>query len=410
MTATLDGPWLDQPRTDAHSHTAPATGAPGQHDVTWDTARQLAHAAAPLSPRRVPLAEAAGATLAGPLLALRCSPAFDASAMDGYAVAGLPPWHQVGRLEAGQAWPAPLAAGTAVEIATGAPLPVGARGVLRYEDAAVVNGLVTGDPGRASHVRATGSDVRTGQEILPAGAALTPAALGLAAAAGHDDLLVRPRPRVYVIVTGRELTGHGPGGGAAVRDALTPLLVPLIGRLGGEVAGVARTDDDGLPAHWEQDRHGADVVVTTGSTSRGMTDRLPALARSAGIVFHGVRCRPGHPQLLAGGAAGPWLVGLPGNPFAAFTAAWTTLAPLFAGLTGRPLSVLPRICLAGEQPGPRPGTTRLVPVRWTDDGPCLLAGASSAFLGNAARQHALAVFGPNWRPGDPCRLLLTDIP
>lgn len=246
--------------------------------------------------------------------------------------------------------------------------------------------------------------------MLPAGSALTPAALGLAAAAGHDDLLVRPRPRVYVIVTGRELTGHGPGTGAAVRDALTPLLVPLIDRLGGEVVGVARTDDSDLPAHWEWARHAADVVVTTGSTSRGMTDRLPALARSAGVVFQGVRCRPGHPQLLAGGADGPWLIGLPGNPFAAFTAAWTTLAPLLAGLVGRPLPVLPRISLVGDQPGPRPGTTRMVPVRWTDDGPCLLAGASAAFLGNAARQHALAVLGPDWRPGDPGRLLLTDIP
>lgn len=339
MTATLDGPWLDQPRIDAHAHTALTARSPGRRDVTWDTARELAHAAAPLPPRRVPLAEAAGATLAGRLPALRSYPGFDASAMDGYAVAGLPPWRRVGRLEAGQVWPAPLTAGTAVEIATGAPLPVGADGVLRYEDAAVIDGLVTGDPGRAGHVRAEGSDVRAGQEVLPAGSALTPAALGLAAAAGHDDLLIRPRPRVYVIVTGRELTGHGPGADAAVRDALTPLLVPLIGRLGGEVAGVARTDDSGLLAHWERALHVADVVVTTGSTSRGMTDRLPALARSAGVVFQDVRCRPGHPQLLAGGTRGPWLAGLPGNPFAAFTAAWTTLAPLLAGLAG-----LPRQC------------------------------------------------------------------
>lgn len=381
----------------------------GHPEVDWDTARELAHAVPPLPPRQLPLDSAIGTTLAEPLTALRSSPAFDTAAMDGYAVTGRPPWRRIGQLEAGQQWNRKLPPGAAVEIATGAPLPPGADGVLRYEDAATADGWIIGDAARVGHVRAAGSDIRAGDDVLPAGNALTPAALGLAAALGHDELCVRLRPRVFVIVTGRELIAHGPGGGAAVRDAITPMLVPLIDRLGGQVAGVVRTDDRDLSAHWDKARYEADVVVTTGSTSRGMTDMLPAIAREAGVVFQGVRCRPGHPQLLAGGGTEPWLVGLPGNPFAAFTAVYTTLAPLLAGLGGRPLAMLPRVPVTGELRGHH-DTTRLVPASWTPSGLCLMPPTSAAFLGAAARQHALAVLDPGWEAGRPTRVLLTGIP
>lgn len=381
----------------------------GYQDVDWDTARELAHAVPPLPPRRLPLDSAIGTTLAEPLPALRSCPAFDAAAMDGYAVTGRPPWRRIGRLEAGQRWTGELSPGTAVEIATGAPLPPRADGVLRYEDAAIIDGQIAGDTARVGHVRAAASDVRAGDDVLPAGAALTPPALGLAAAIGHDELRVHPRPRVFVIVTGHELVAQGPGGGAAVRDALTPMLVPLIDRLGGQVVGAQRTDDHDLLTHWEKARYEADVVVTTGSTSRGVSDMLPALARAVGVVFQGVRCRPGHPQLLAGGGSEPWLVGLPGNPFAAFTAAYTTLASLLAGLSGRPLAMLPSIPVINE-PGGRQDTTRLVPATWTESGLQLMPRTSAAFLGTAARQHALAVLDPGWEAGQPARLLLTDTP
>ena len=75
---------------------------------------------------------------------------------------------------------------------------------------------------------------------------------------------------------------------------------------------------------------GVDPVVATGSTSVGSTDRLRACLQRlrASLVVDGVDCRPGHPQLLARLDSRRWLVGLPGNPFAAFVSAYTLLSPL----------------------------------------------------------------------------------
>lgn len=80
-------------------------------------------------------------------------------------------------------------------------------------------------------------------------------------------------------------------------------------------------------------------VLVTGSTSVGATDQLRALLGESGArwIVDTVACRPGHPQLLAQLPDGRWILGLPGNPYAALTAAHTLLAPLLAGLTGRPL-------------------------------------------------------------------------
>ncbi|MER5649553.1 molybdopterin-binding protein [Streptosporangium sp. NPDC002524] len=118
---------------------APAEGAShhGAHAgaLPWEAARRVAASAAgPLPPVDLPLHLAYGCRLAAPLHALVPVPGTDVAAMDGYAVAGDPPWRVAGLvLAGGTPFGAALAPGTAVEIATGAPVPEGAEAVLPYE-------------------------------------------------------------------------------------------------------------------------------------------------------------------------------------------------------------------------------------------------------------------------------------
>ncbi|MCX5210048.1 hypothetical protein OG689_12215 [Kitasatospora sp. NBC_00240] len=79
-------------------------------------------------------------------------------------------------------------------------------------------------------------------------------------------------------------------------------------------------------------------------------------------------------------------------------AAHTLLAPLIAGLTGRPLPALRRAPLDGGV-RPAPGRTRLVPVVWEGGGVRLVEGHGSAFLHGAALADALAAVPPHWTPG-----------
>lgn len=383
--------------------------------VPWDRARALAHAAPqPLPAHRVPLAHTAGLTLAEEICTRVPIPAFDTAAMDGYAVAGPGPWQLRGQVRAGAVWKETLAAGEAVEISTGAQVPVGASAVLPAElavrDGATVLGTVCSAP---PHIRRAGEDAPAGSPLAPTGTGIRPALIGIAATCGYDTLLVRPRPWVRILVTGEELTHSGTSGAGRVRDALGPMLPALVDELGGEVREVRHLPDHptGLLAaavHPPQDAGGSEVVVVTGSTSIGVTDQLRRLLRASDArwVVDTVACRPGHPQLLAGLGTRRWLVGLPGNPFAALVAAYTLLAPLLAGLSGRRLPELPLAPVTG-QVRPAPGLTRLIPVAWEGGAARVIDGHQAGFLRGAALADGLAIITPGWADGAPAPVLLT---
>ncbi|MFD8598053.1 molybdopterin molybdotransferase MoeA [Kitasatospora sp. NPDC059646] len=377
------------------------SGAATLRGCPWPLARRTARAAAgPLPVERVPLAAAAGRTLAEPLVALTDLPAFDTSAMDGWAVAGPGPWRLSGRVLAGQQG-APLADGAAVEIATGAQLPPGATGVLRRE-----HGRVTGRPdgaaqlhgeaGPGQDVRPRGQECGRGEELLPAGLPVTPAVLGLAAAAGHDLLAVHRRPTVELLLLGDELLTSGLPGPGLVRDALGPLLPPWLAAAGAEPIGSRHVRDDFGLLRDAIRRSPADLVLTTGGTAAGPVDHLHAALEATGghPAVDGVAVRPGHPMLLAALPGGRHLVGLPGNPLAAVAGVVTLALPLLHALSGRAAAVAGAAeVLAAALPG-HPVDTRLHPVRRTAAGLAPLPHDGPAMLRGLARAEALAVVPP----------------
>jgi molybdopterin molybdotransferase len=377
--------------------------------MAWADARLAAHAApTPLPPVPVPLAAAAG-VLAAPLRAATPVPAFDCSAMDGYAVGSLAgPWRVVGRVLAGPGDPGRVGPGEAVEVATGAPVPAGTAAVLMAELASVAGAELTATepPAAGRHLRRIGEDVPVGVDLVPAGVPVTPTVVGLAAAGGLDAVTVRPPPRVAALLTGDELVHAGGSGGGLVRDAVGPALPGWVRALGGEplpARPVPDTDAATLAAAIR--RAGGDVVLTSGGAGGGPADLVAAALRELGArpVVDGVDCRPGHPQRLAALPDGRWLVALPGNPYAGLVAALTLLGPLLRGLAGRPLPELPVAPVAGQVA--TGGRTRVVPVRRRPDGSVEPLGRDRpGNLWGAALADAFAVLPPAWR-GEPVPLL-----
>ncbi len=346
--------------------------------------------------------------LAAPLRAAVAVPGFDNAAMDGYAVRGAGPWRLTGdRVLAGRPDPGSLAEGTAVEIATGAPVPAGTDRVVPFEEAHLDGGLVSANDGDRMHIRRAGEDARTGQELVPAGHVVTPAVLGIAAAAGLDLLTVTRRPHVAVLLTGAEIVHSGLPPRGRIRDALGPLLPPMFAGFGGHTTDVRAITDrsaDALAAGLQAGE--CDVLVVVGSSSVGPTDHLRTVLDHLGATLHvdGVACRPGHPQLLARHRQ-RWIVGLPGNPYAALVAAYTLVQPLIAGLTGRGLPRLPSAAITGPV-RPAPGLTRLVPVCWADGGAAVVPGGRPGYLGAAAVADALAIIEADWTQATPAPIIL----
>lgn len=304
---------------------------------------------APLAPERVPLRDAAGRVLAEALRAPWPLPPFDASAMDGWAVAssdfsGSPPHVLEARGESRAGLPGEEhVRGTATRIFTGALLPPGADAVVMQEDAEARDGRVTfrEAPRPGAHVRRAGEDLAEDAEALPAGQRLGPGALALLASLGKGQALVRRRPRVTVLATGDELVEPGvPPPPGKIVESNGVMLAALAEACGAEarLAPLAPDHRETLTRRVREALEGTDVLLTVGGVSVGDHDLVRPVLEDQGVSldFWKVRMRPGKP--LAYGRRGAChVLGLPGNPASAFVA--------FA-LFGRPLLLALQGCLA----------------------------------------------------------------
>jgi molybdopterin molybdotransferase len=358
----------------------------------WQEARDRAAASvtAPLPKERLEPAQADRRVLAQDYHALTDLPPYATSAMDGWAISGPGPWQVVGTVLAGHMTDESLISGTAVVIATGAVIPPGATAVVRSEHGVVkqdpdgIGTLVADDPEPEKEIRPAALECTAGETLAPAGTLLTPAAIGLLAAAGHDELAVRAAPRAAILVFGDELLAVGLPDSGRVRDSLGPQLPGWLLRLSCRpnepirVPDVAAAHKDAIRKAFEE----ADIVVTTGGTAAGPVDHLhTAIADLDGqLVVDSVASRPGHPMLLATfeTSDGPrWLLGLPGNPQSAIVALMTLGQPVIDGLLGREPVKLESVVAASDVRAPRT-ENRLVPGNVSDG-----RFAAGQYLGSA---------------------------
>jgi molybdopterin molybdotransferase len=283
--------------------------------------------ALPLPAESVAIDDASGRVLASAVIA-RCDvPAFDRSAMDGYAVRGEETvgagdynpleFRVVGRALPAQPFEGVVERGQAVRIMTGAPLPAGADAVVPAEYVReTAHGIETSMAfGPGKHVGRVGEDIAQGATVLGAGRRLRPQDVGVLASLGIDQVAAVRRPRVRIVVTGNEVVAPGrPKGRYEIYDANSAMLRGLIARDGGVVQAHLRTGDDPAPSRAAMTAPDADVVLVSGGSSVGTEDHAPRLLAEAGeLAIHGVAMRPSSPAGC--GRIGDTLVFLlPGNP------------------------------------------------------------------------------------------------
>lgn len=326
----------------------PEAGIPVEEHL----ARILASVAA-LAPVAVPVAEAVGLVCAADVAAPADLPRFDHAAMDGYAVraadvADAPlslPVSGVGA--AGDSSQPVLAAGSALRIMTGAPVPVGADAVVPFEWTDRGHGAVRVERAVAAtqNIRRAGEDVLAGAVAVREGTVLAPRHLALLAAVGVDEVAVHPAPRVAVIATGEELVGPSDGAAALpgrVPDSNTIAVTAAARSAGARVAsfGPVPDDPDVLLERVARAAEESDLVVTTGGVSAGDHDVVKAaLSGRDDFWFGSVAVKPGRPQGCGAVAASDGrrvpVVCVPGTPVAAHSSFLLFAAPVLRALGGR---------------------------------------------------------------------------
>lgn len=400
--------------------------------VSDASARILEHITR-LAVERVPLLDALGRVLAEPVRAPMTLPAWDNSAMDGYAVRGSDidaatadrpvRLRVLETVAAGRFATQPVGDGEAIRIMTGAPLPTGADTVVRVEDTDGGTTMVEVRDSRDArrNVRPRGEDFNEGDALLDAGAPLGAAQLGILASIGRASVDVYRRPRVAIVGSGDELVDvdrfHEVLAGRKIISSNGYTLHALVRDAGGEPVnlGVASDDPASLREHLGR-ATGCDLVLTSAGVSVGEFDytRDVIAALGADMKFWRVRMRPGAPLGFGVLGSTPW-IGLPGNPVSAMVTFELFVRPVVRRMLGhtrlfrRPIPVVleERVTI-----GARLTHFLRAIVTTRDDGTVtarLTGPQGSGILTSMSRANALLVV-PEDRPSVDAGTTLNAIP
>ena len=373
--------------------------------------RRLRLRTRPIGLERVPLEEApgrvAGATVRSPI----ALPAFDSSAVDGYAVtAGLAARRQLmGRVYAGDpVWPA-LGPDETVFVATGAMVPPDA-GVARQEDVRVVEDrevVFRRLPPSGENVRRAGRELSAGAVVLQGGERLGPGQMALLRSLGVASLRVRRRVAVTVLSVGSELRESGRSSRGMVRNTNGPWLAQQLSALGCLVSQRTLADDEAqFRSELSQGLAASDLVLSTGGASQGPRDFVRRIGEAMGLtpLIDGVGMRPGQPLQAFSAARALWIA-LPGNPLATAIGFDRLVRPTLAAMERRAPEARPeraRLAAAiGENRAPvlrylpasaaiREGWLEVTPAASVDSGAVSALRGLGAWIRMEPGQAALA--------------------
>ncbi len=349
--------------------------------------------------------EALGLVLAQEVKTDREYPPFNRSTRDGYAVRAKEavPGAQlkrVGEIKAGDTVREALAAGTCLQIMTGAAVPAGADAVVMIEHTSREGDIVRFDraaqPGQ--NIVPRGSEAASAQTVLTPGLRLGYAELALAAQVGAVRLQCAQRPRLAILSTGDEvvLTDEMPGP-FQIRNSNSVSLAAQVRIAGGEpvVLGNAADRIEDLGEKVERGLK-EDALVLSGGVSMGKYDLVESALKAMGaeFFFDAVAIRPGKPAVF-GMCQGKPVFGLPGNPVSTMVTFELFVAPAIDLLSGAEARALPllearlaeamkeKLGLAHFLPARvewRERVPEVKPLRWQGSGDIAALAKANCFL------------------------------
>lgn len=393
----------------------------------------ILRALGPLQAYDQPIVESMGLPLADPLVAGEDLPRFDHAAIDGFAVncddiAVARPEEPVslqvaGEVTAGSSKPFAIAAGSAVRIMSGAPLPSGTDTVvpLSDTDGGSLRVRIRKTHPVGKNVRRAGEDARQGTEVLPAGTMIGPREVGLLAALGHARVLARPRPRVVIISTGSELRDPGSELGFDAVHDVNSYMLAAAARTAGAIAyrvGLVPDSPRAFLTAVHDQLVRADLIVTSGGISDGAHDVVrQALTSQGDVDFFHVDMEPGSSQGfgLVGDEETP-LIAVPGSPVAAYASFETFVLPALRRMMGltpyrRPLVHAVLAADVRSTPGRREFVRANFEVTHRGAKVTPLSGRGSHRVAGLAEANAFIVIGDDETAlnlGDTVRTLVLD--
>lgn len=344
--------------------------------TTAEASALIFAAVRPLDTTTVALDQAVGRVMRQVVVAERDQPPFDRVMMDGIAISyaefetGKRTFELQGMQAAGDET-LKLEAGKAIEIMTGASLPINADCIVPVERI-IVNEhgvhIEANCPAVARQfVHGRASDHKEGAELLTPGTCISPLDIAIIASCGLADVAVAADPRISVISTGNELVAAGePIAAQQIRLSNGPAIAAMLADHGYPDARQAHLVDeiDLLREHIAEHLQQTDVLILSGGVSMGKADFVPQVLADLGVTvdFHKISQRPGKPMWFGMGPDGQAVFALPGNPVSTLVCCRQYVIPALRHMAGMKPAA-PQFASLTQEVTFKPQLTSFLPVR-----------------------------------------------
>lgn len=299
----------------------------------------------PKNVQNIAIQDALGLILAEDLRADRDFPPFNRAMMDGIAIKNILSikWRVESIAYAGEEQKILKDPDAAIEIMTGAPVPIDCSSIIKIED--LVFFELAGEKwaeytsqdavknGQFIHVQA--SDCKQNDLILSSGAKIGPVEIAIAATIGKTQLSVFKKPTIAIFSTGDEIvTVHEKPSAHQIRSSNSVMLEAVlkshgfsttVAHIQDEISIVEKSLASALEKH--------DILLLSGGVSAGKKDFIPEVLEKLGFkaLFHKIAQKPGKPLYVGNRKDGKIVFAFPGNPISTLTCFWIYFLPWLLG-------------------------------------------------------------------------------
>ena len=295
----------------------------------------------PKNVQNTAIQDSLGLILAEDLRADRDFPPFNRAMMDGIAIknTALNKWLVEDVAFAGEAQKHLRNSDAAIEIMTGAPVPLECISIIKIEDIvflelagekwAEYTGQDALKPGQFIHAQA--SDCKKNDLIISSGSKIGPVEIAIAATIGKTQLSVYKKPSIAIFSTGDEIVGiHEKPQAHQIRSSNSVMLESVL-KSHGFSTTVAHVKDEKsiVEKSLESALEKHEILLLSGGVSAGKKDFIPEVLAELGFkqIFHKIAQKPGKPLYVGNRPDGRLVFAFPGNPISTLTCFWIYFLP-----------------------------------------------------------------------------------
>ena len=298
------------------------------------------------SKQKLFISDSLGYILAQDIIALENSPAFETSAMDGYAFK-----HEdiaTGKLKivdynpAGSVVESSVTQNTCIKTFTGSLMPKGSDTLIPIENVTAEGEyiIINKEVPKNFAVRTVGENYKDGEVLITQGTKIDFAHIGVMASLNIVQVDVYSKPIVAIASTGSEILdlGETQTNDAQIRSSNHITLEAIAKKNGASVRqlGVVKDDKESITNLLTTALATSDIVVTTGGVSVGDYDYVKDVIKDelgAKVLFQGVNIKPGQ-HILFAQKGEKFIIGLPGFAYSSTVTFLLYVLPLIFKFKG----------------------------------------------------------------------------